>query len=194
MHTPAWEREVDGETRAAFDALLAQLRAQGVELATRATDAGYPALEDDFFEGPFIEHCVDITSYEMKWPYQQYFEKHPELLEKRHCERLARAHELTPAYYAELLAEKAQMKERTRRVMAGADAILTLSSSGPAPLGHGHTGSRAYLLFASFLQLPAFSLPLMRADGMPVGAQLIGHAGRDGELCAVANWLSQSLR
>jgi Asp-tRNA(Asn)/Glu-tRNA(Gln) amidotransferase A subunit family amidase len=77
--------------------------------------------------------------------------------------------------------------------MEGADAILTLSSSGPAPVGHAHTGSRSYLLFASFLQLPAFSLPLLQAEGMPVGAQLIGHAGRDGELCAVANWLARPL-
>ena len=72
--------------------------------------------------------------------------------------------------------------------------ILALSSSGPAPIGHVHTGSRSYLLFASFLQLPGFSLPLMRADAMPVGAQLIGHAGRDGELCAVAHWMRQALR
>ncbi|MGZ8265919.1 MAG: hypothetical protein ACXW20_00505, partial [Burkholderiales bacterium] len=41
----------------------------------------------------------------------------------------------------------------------------------------------------TFLGLPAFSLPLMEADGMPLGAQLIGHAGRDGELCAIANGL-----
>jgi Asp-tRNA(Asn)/Glu-tRNA(Gln) amidotransferase A subunit family amidase len=101
---------------------------------------------------------------------------------------------MTPNDYAALLAEKAEMKERARKAMHGADAILTLSSSGPAPLGHSHTGSRAYLLFASFLHLPAFSLPLMQADGMPVGAQLIGHAGRDGELCAIARWMTESMR
>ncbi len=192
MYSPAWEHEVDTQTRAAFDALIDQLRARGVEIASRTNAPGYAALEDDFY-GAFIDRSIDITSYEMKWPYEQYLAKHPDLLERRHCERLVRARELTPAYYTELLAEKALMKERAKQAMAGADAIITLSSSGPASIGHSHTGSRTYLLFASFLQLPAFSLPLMRADGMPVGAQLIGHAGRDGELCAVAHWMMQSL-
>jgi Asp-tRNA(Asn)/Glu-tRNA(Gln) amidotransferase A subunit family amidase len=139
--------------------------------------------------GKFVDRSIDITSYEMKWPYEQYAARHGELLEKRVHERLARAHEMSVAYYAELLSEKAAMKARAREVMTNADAILTLSASGPAPIGHSHTGSRAYLLFATFLGLPAFSLPVMEADGMPVGAQLIGHAGRDGELCALAHWM-----
>jgi Asp-tRNA(Asn)/Glu-tRNA(Gln) amidotransferase A subunit family amidase len=127
----------------------------------------------------------------MKWPYEQYLAKHPDLLEPRQKERLARARQMTPEDYAERLAEKAAMKERARQAMADADAILTLSSSGPAPAGHAHTGSRTYLLFASFLQLPAFSLPLLESQGMPVGAQLIGHAGRDGDLCATARWIAE---
>jgi len=193
MHTRAWDTEVDDETRASFDELLAQLRGLGIALETRRDNAQYAALEDAFF-GPFVERSPDLTGYEMLWPYLQYLERHPEHLEPRHHERLARARTMTPADYAQLLAEKAAMKARAKQAMAGADAILTLSSSGPAPIGHSHTGSRAYLLFASFLQLPAFSLPLLRADGMPVGAQLIGHAGRDGELCAVAHWMSLGMQ
>ena len=189
MYGKAWDTEVDTPTRGAFETLLADLRKHGVELVTRRENADYAGLEDAFF-GSFIDRSVDITSYEMKWPYEEYLEKYPDLLEKRQRERLARAREITPAHYVKLLADKSRMKERARQAMHGADAILTLSSSGPAPVGHAHTGSRAYLLFASFLQLPAFSLPLLRVEGMPVGAQLIGHAGRDGELCGVANWIA----
>lgn len=190
MRTKAWETEVDDATRAVFEALLSDLRKQDVALIESRDDANFAAFEDAFF-GPFVERSVDITAYEMNWPYRQYLEMHGDLLEPRQKARLARASEMTPAYYAELLAEKAAMKERARQAMAGVDAILTLSSSGPAPVGHGHTGSRAYLLFASFLQLPAFSLPLMQSGGMPVGAQLIGHAGRDGELCSVARFIGE---
>jgi Asp-tRNA(Asn)/Glu-tRNA(Gln) amidotransferase A subunit family amidase len=95
---------------------------------------------------------------------------------------------MTLEYYAELLAEKARMKARAQQVMAGADAVLTLSASGPAPIGHAHTGSRTYLVFATFLHLPAFSLPLMASGGMPLGAQLIGHFGGDAALCSIASW------
>jgi Asp-tRNA(Asn)/Glu-tRNA(Gln) amidotransferase A subunit family amidase len=188
QHTKAWETEVDTATRAAFDGLLERLRKRDVELATRRDDARYAELEDAFF-GPFIERSIDINSYEMRWPYEQYVESRGAELEKRQHTRVARAREMTPEYYAELLVEKASMKEKARLALSEADAVLTLSSSGPAPVGHSHTGSRAYLLFATFLQLPAISLPHLQSDGMPVGVQLIGHSGGDGDLCALANWL-----
>ena len=189
MRTAAWDTEVDAATRASFEALCSALRSRDVQLVTSRDEPAFASVEDDFF-GAFAERSVDISAYEMKWPYAQYLEQHPDLLEKRQRSRVARAREITPEYYAGLLADKSAMKERTRQAMQGADAILTLSSSGPAPVGHAHTGSRTYLLFSSFLHLPAFSLPLLESEGMPVGAQLIGHAGRDGDLCAVARWIS----
>jgi Asp-tRNA(Asn)/Glu-tRNA(Gln) amidotransferase A subunit family amidase len=192
LRTKAWESELDAATRESFEALLASLREQGVSLVTREDDREFAALEDAVF-GAFIERSVDITSYEMKWPYSEYAERAGGQLEKRLHDRLARAKEMSPAYYAELLDEKARMKARAAAVMSEADGIVTLSASGPAPVGHESTGSRTYLLFATFLGLPAFSLPLMEAGGMPLGAQLIGHAGRDGELCAIANWAMTQL-
>jgi len=188
IHTPAWESEVEAVTRAAFDALLGRLREHDVGLITRRDDANLAGLEDAIF-GAFIERSVDITAYEMKWPYEQYIALHGELIEKRSHGRIARAREMTPDYYAELLDEKARMQARAREVMSGADAILTLTASGPAPSTHSHTGSRTHQLFASFLGLPAFSLPIMASGGLPVGVQIIGHAGRDGELCALARGL-----
>ena len=41
--------------------------------------------------------------------------------------------------------------------------------------------------------IPAFSLPLLEAERMPVGVQLIGAAGSDGALAACANWLMKNL-
>ena len=188
LYTEAWESEVDASSRAAFEALLNRLREAGVELVTRERNRSFAALEDAFF-GSFVERSIDITSYEMKWPYGAYAEHQGRKLEQRVHDRLARAREITSEHYAELLVDKAQMKVRAREAMGDAEGIVTLSASGPAPVAHDHTGSRTYLLFATFLGLPAFSLPLMEADSMPLGAQLIGHAGRDGELCAIANWV-----
>jgi Asp-tRNA(Asn)/Glu-tRNA(Gln) amidotransferase A subunit family amidase len=190
LHTRAWESEVSAGSRAAFEAVLERMREAGVELVTRNDSRGFADFEDAVF-GAFIERSVDITSYEMKWPYSEYAERAGGHLEQRVHHRLERARQMSPADYAERLAEKADMKARARAAMGDADGIVTLSASGPAPLGHDNTGSRTYLLFATFLGLPAFSLPLMEAEGMPLGLQLIGHAGRDDELCALARWATR---
>ena len=52
-----------------------------------------------------------------------------------------------------------------------------------------HTGNRAYQVQATFLGYPAFSLPLLTVERLPLGVQLIGMAGADGALAATANWL-----
>ena len=41
--------------------------------------------------------------------------------------------------------------------------------------------------------LPAFSLPLLQVDGLPLGVQLLGAPDEDGALCATANWFMKSL-
>ncbi len=191
MLANAWTTEVDAQTQAAFQTVLETCRRGGVEVVTRDAHPAYAAFEDDFY-GDFIDRSVDITSFEMLHPYQQYAARYPDLLEKRHLARIKAALDITPQRYDELLAEKLRMKARFDSLMEGYDAVVTLSASGPAPIGHAQTGSRTYQLFASFLQLPAFSLPLLQVDGMPVGVQIIGRAQRDGDLCALARWLSET--
>ena len=192
LYTKGWESEVDVGTRAAFEALIEHLQEAGVEIVGRDTNADVAALEAAL-DGGFTERSVDITAYEMKWPYEQYARDHGNLLEPRIHARVARAAEITPQYYAELLAEKRAMRDRVHGVMAGSDGFITLAASGPAPVGHDQTGSRTFLLYSSFLGLPAFSLPLMQSGGLPVGVQLMGAFGADGALAATARWLAQSV-
>ena len=42
------------------------------------------------------------------------------------------------------------MKDRAKQAMTDADGILTLSSSGPAPVGHAHTGSHSWHSASAF--------------------------------------------
>ncbi len=132
--------------------------------------------------------------YEMKWPYEQYVKKFGDLLEKRVHDRMANAARVTPARYASLLADKQVMRELARNTLAGSDGFITLTAPGPAPVARDHTGNRAYQIYATFLGYPAFSLPLLTVNRMPLGAQLIGLAGADGALAATANWLMGSVQ
>lgn len=192
LYTGAWEKETDAATRDAFEEMLARAARAGIEIASRDNDAAAEKLESLLTE-TFIEQCLGITAYEMKWPYQQYVELHGPLIEKRVHDRMAQVRAMTPADYSARLAARATMCKEVKRLMRGFDAIVTLAASGPAPIGLGYTGSRTFLVYATFLGLPAFSLPLMRSGGLPLGLQLIGAAGRDGTLCAHAHWMMQSL-
>ena len=187
LHTRGW-LEIDTATSEAFAALAARLKQAGVEIVSRDNNNDVAALETAFDE-EFITRSVDITAYEMKWPYAQYVQRYGERVIQRVRDRIAKAATMTPGYYAELLAEKAAMRARFDKVAQGADGCITLAASGPAPIGLEHTGSRAFLVFATFLGIPAFSLPLMTVAGLPLGLQLIGRQGRDGALCGVAHWL-----
>jgi Asp-tRNA(Asn)/Glu-tRNA(Gln) amidotransferase A subunit family amidase len=73
------------------------------------------------------------------------------------------------------------------------DGFITLAASGPAKLGLSHTGSRTFPAYSSWLGFPAFTLPLMQVNGLPVGIQLLGTSGADAELCAIANWVMREL-
>ncbi len=192
LYTRAWESEVAAATRDAFEAFVEKLRRAGVEITDRESNADVGDFERAL-DGGFVERSIEITTYEMKWPYEQYVQKHGDLIEKRVHDRMAHAARMTPAHYSGLLADKQLMRERARSILAGSDGFITLTAPGPAPLGRSNTGSRAYQVYATFLGIPAFSLPLLTVERMPLGVQLIGMAGADGALAATANWLMKTM-
>ena len=184
----AWESEVDAATRDTFDAYIERLRHAGVEIIDRASNPEVGEFEHALDDG-FFERSVEITTYEMKWPYEQYVTKFGDLLEKRIHTRMENAARITPARYTSLLADKQVMRDHAHRILNGSDGFITLTAPGPAPVARDHTGNRAYQVYTTFLGFPAFSLPLLTVDRMPLGVQVIGMAGRDGALAAMASWM-----
>jgi Asp-tRNA(Asn)/Glu-tRNA(Gln) amidotransferase A subunit family amidase len=69
--------------------------------------------------------------------------------------------------------------------------ILTPAALGVAPKGLGFTGNPVFCRFWTYLGVPAVSLPLLEADGMPMGVQLIGARRDDGRLLRTARWLAR---
>lgn len=193
LYTQAWDTETTAETRSAFDALMDKLANEGVRIAGRGEDAAADQLEE-CLSNDFVSLCLTLTAYEMRWPYRQYVERHGDLIEKRVHDRMAQAFKMNAGDYAANRALRDAMCRKVGALMRGFDGIVTLSASGPAPIGLAVTGSRSFLVHATFLGLPAFSLPLMRVEGLPVGLQLIGATGRDGALCANAAWMMKALR
>jgi Asp-tRNA(Asn)/Glu-tRNA(Gln) amidotransferase A subunit family amidase len=74
------------------------------------------------------------------------------------------------------------------------DAILTPASLGTAPKGLASTGDPSFCSLWTLLGMPAVSLPLMQgANGLPLGAQLVGRRGFDARLMRTARWLVAKL-
>ena len=190
LYTRGWT-ELDSDTEDAFEQTVAALEAAGVEIASRKNDPAVAKLEDVLDQG--VDGAIAIVAYEMKWPYEDYIARFGKVIGKRIHELIERARKMSPADYAALLAKRRQVRDIVAAVAAGADGFVTLASSGPAILGHEYTGSRTFLIYGSWLGLPAFSLPLLQVNGLPLGVQLMGAPGGDGALCAVANWFMKNL-
>jgi Asp-tRNA(Asn)/Glu-tRNA(Gln) amidotransferase A subunit family amidase len=187
LFTRGWT-ETDTETRASFDAFVDRVRARGIVVTSR-DDAREVAELEHQFEKELDGH-VDLIAYEMRWPFEDYLARYgARMVGARIRELLDRAGAVTPGDYEALLATRHRLQRAAAAVLARCDGFITLACSGPAPRGLAQTGSRTFPSYASWLGLPAFSLPLLAIHGLPVGVQLIGRAGADSTLCATAQWM-----
>lgn len=76
--------------------------------------------------------------------------------------------------------------------MEGFAGVITPAAHGEAP-PRATTGDPWFCRAWTALGGPAISLPLLRgAHGLPVGLQLVGRRGRDGDLLALATQLAQA--
>jgi Asp-tRNA(Asn)/Glu-tRNA(Gln) amidotransferase A subunit family amidase len=187
LETAGW-REATDEARAGLGELLARIRAAGVEVLDRNGDAVVAAVEAAIV--PAMPLSRDINAWEFRWPLNTFARDMDRAgLSRTMQDRLAQAEAMTLEGYQELLRERT----RARAVYAGlavrCDAAITLSAPGAAPLGLESTGNPIFAVPSSFLGIPAVSLPLLAAEGLPLGVQLAGFSDADAALFAIAGWL-----
>ena len=82
-----------------------------------------------------------------------------------------------------------------------ADAAISLSCPGPAPLWSGDvadaplvrrpTGDAVFNYPSSMLFAPVVTTPMMSVGGMPVGVQLIGMQHQDARMAALGRWMRE---
>ncbi len=188
FYTLGWN-EIDDAIKAQFESAIDALAASGVAIASRHTNPRIAALEDALMAD--VDGALDIVAYELKWPFEDYIARFGKLIGERLHGMVKRANDMKPADYERLLDIRTAMRRHWCEAMNGADGVITLSSSGPAITGLEYTGSRTFLVYGSWLGLPAFSLPMFQREGLPFGLQLMGRPDADGELAGVANWIAQ---
>jgi Asp-tRNA(Asn)/Glu-tRNA(Gln) amidotransferase A subunit family amidase len=192
LYTRGW-KELDAATEEAFEAFVSALGARGAKIIGKRDDDRVAAFEDALERD--VDGALDIVAYEMKWPFEEYLERFGNVIGERIHKLITRAREMSPGDYNALLEKRREIRRHCRALAedVGADAYLTLSASGPAIKGFEFSGSRSFLVYGSWLGFPAFSLPLLEVDGLPLGVQLLGVSDSDGKLCATANWMMSEL-
>jgi Asp-tRNA(Asn)/Glu-tRNA(Gln) amidotransferase A subunit family amidase len=100
---------------------------------------------------------------------------------------------MSAASYLALDALADRLVERASRLFVAHDALITLSAPGEATRLEEGPGSGVMSIPWSLCGLPTVSLPLLKGrQGLPIGIQLVGRHGSDGELLRIAGWLENA--
>ncbi|MEM7253722.1 MAG: amidase [Pseudomonadota bacterium] len=175
VQTPAWD-EAEPNARDAIERLAASL----------------PGCERQALPPPFdailsLHH--EIFAGENAHYYGTHFDERPELFSDKLRGRMVDAMKSSARDYVNAVCQREVIYASVLRLLERFDAILCLSSAGPAPRGFETTGSPAFNSPWTYLGVPCISLPLLTVDDMPLGVQLVGARGGEASLMQVAKWL-----
>jgi Asp-tRNA(Asn)/Glu-tRNA(Gln) amidotransferase A subunit family amidase len=180
------------DARAALEAAAAQLAAAGVDIASRRDDPNLAAIETAIADAePLVRR---INAWEGRWPLNTYREIDATKLSRPALDRLAMAEAMTLAEYGVAIAQRREIRGQFAALAQSYDGAVTLPATGPAPLGLGSTGNPIFAVPFSLLGVPTVSLPLLAAEGLPLGLQVVGFEGGDARLFAIAAWVRELLQ
>lgn len=198
LETAGWAG-LDSQTIDAFELLLERLAAAGVRLLRRATSPEASRLEDAIAEATRI--CVQITGWENRWGNRNLADIGQGAISDRALAVLEAAERMTPAEYQATLVDRAAAEAAHEDIGPVADAAISLSCPGPAPLWSGDvadaplvrrpTGDAVFNYPSSMLFAPVVTTPMMSVGGMPVGVQLIGMQHQDARMAALGRWMRE---
>ncbi|HZP99941.1 MAG TPA: amidase [Reyranella sp.] len=201
LETEGWP-EADEGAKTAFAQLLRQLEAAGVTLIRRKDHPYVEALEKAL--GNARATCNTVTSWENRWYQRGILDNAPDGISARGQATLKRAEAMTPDDYRAGLLARQQAQLAHAAVASLADAAITLSCPGPAPVWEGDvpgqplaprpTGDFVFNAPSSMLFAPVVTVPLLSVGGMPVGVQLMGQQHEDARMTGLARWFAENLK
>jgi Asp-tRNA(Asn)/Glu-tRNA(Gln) amidotransferase A subunit family amidase len=104
-------------------------------------------------------------------------------------ERLAEAEAMTLDDYRADVRKRMRIREIYGQLGGLTDGVITLSATGAAPMGLQSTGDPIFAVPGSLLGVPAISLPVLRAEDLPLGLQVMGFEQQDAAVFSLAAWL-----
>ena len=178
--TPAWE-QADAATREAFETFAARLGDRVQEVALPLEDA-------------FSRHQPAVQAAENAAYYGPLLARAPQAISPGLTARIEAGAKVPAKDYITAVNARETHYAAVEQVLQRHAAILTPASPGPAPKGLGSTGSPIFNGVWTYLGVPCVTLPLLEADGMPFGVQLVGMRRDEGRLLRTARWLVEHVR
>ena len=173
VRTPMWEK-ADAEARSALEDLAKELGAREVDLPEHYRDAwsglrAIMAADMAHNLGAFVDKGGQVS--------------------KPFSDLIAEGRKVTATEYLAAVRDARRYADGMASIFEQlADAIITLSARGVAPLGIESTGDPVFCTLWTLIGFPSVNLPLLAdADGLPIGVQLIGAYGRDERLLRTAH-------
>ena len=184
LETAGWPRAT-AEAKQALQRTRRTLAAAGVEIADRTSAPAIEAVEGAIANAWPLS--MDINAWEGRWPLNTYArDMDRSALSQSAQDRLAKAESMTQEQYQARLVERQRVRAVHAALHDRYDACITLPATGAAPVGLGSTGDPIFVVPASFLGTPSMSLPVLQAEGLPLGLQVIGFMNEDAALFAAA--------
>jgi Asp-tRNA(Asn)/Glu-tRNA(Gln) amidotransferase A subunit family amidase len=200
LETAGWQL-LDVGSKAAFEKLLHSIERAGIDLLRRGDNPLVEKLERAIADATSI--CNAITGWENRWYQRNLVNESPDGLSDRAKIALAKAEAMSVADYRTALIDRDVAQACYSGVAPLADAVITLSSPGPAPHWAGDqpgkplaprpTGDPVFNFPSSMLFAPAVTMPLMAVQNMPLGAQLMGRSHEDARITGMARWMVENL-
>ena len=196
LETAGWSI-LDDQSKGAFEGLLGNLEGAGVTLLRRNDHPLVQKLEQTISDAPAI--TGNITPWENRWAQRNLVNQKGEFVSERAKAGLAKAEAMSPNDYRTALLAREAAQRAHAAIGNMADAAITLSCPGPAPLWPGDiqgqplaprpTGDAIFNTPSSMLFAPCVTMPMMSVGGMPVGAQVMGQPHQDARMTAIARWI-----
>jgi Asp-tRNA(Asn)/Glu-tRNA(Gln) amidotransferase A subunit family amidase len=178
--THAWG-DAEAATREAFGELVELLGDKVEEISI------------DFTTERGIAAAKTVQNVELAHHYGPLLEQAPDLISKRLAGQIEEGRRVRGIDYLAALEARNELYATIDGLIMQHGQILTPAALGPAPKGLESTGNPVFCAFWTYLGVPAVTLPLLEADGLPMGVQLIGARRDDGRLLRSARWLVQHL-
>ena len=188
LETTGWAEASDA-AKSAFQAACQRLADAGIAVKTRHTDQLIEAAEVTAAKSMPLTRA--INAWESRWPLNTYRDRDAAKLSTVLAERALEAEAMTLDEYRRALAERSHVRQTYAKLADIADVVITLSAAGEAPVGLHSTGSATFVVVGSLLGVPAVSLPVLGANGLPLGLQVLGFEHKDAALMAAAAAIEQ---